>query len=129
MKNHFKIIALSVIAFGLMTSAASARGWDDRHHYKHSHYHRSSPSYSNFSINFGTPVYRHRYAEPRYYPVVYHQPVVIQQPAIQQISFSNPYDEGNYCREYQAVSIIAGRRQSTYGTACMQPDGSWQIRN
>lgn len=36
---------------------------------------------------------------------------------------------GRYCREYQAVSTVAGRRQQTYGTACMQPDGSWEIVN
>jgi surface antigen len=37
--------------------------------------------------------------------------------------------EGRYCREYQAVSTVAGRKQQTYGTACMQPDGSWEIVN
>lgn len=37
--------------------------------------------------------------------------------------------EGRYCREYQAVSTVAGRQQQTYGTACMQPDGSWEIVN
>lgn len=36
---------------------------------------------------------------------------------------------GRYCREYQAISTVAGRQQQTYGTACMQPDGSWQIVN
>ncbi len=36
---------------------------------------------------------------------------------------------GRYCREYQAVSTVAGRNQQTYGTACMQPDGSWEIVN
>ncbi|MGE0754996.1 MAG: glycine zipper 2TM domain-containing protein [Alphaproteobacteria bacterium] len=37
--------------------------------------------------------------------------------------------QGRYCREYQAVSTVAGRQQQTYGTACMQPDGSWQVVN
>jgi surface antigen len=36
---------------------------------------------------------------------------------------------GRYCREYQAVSTVAGRQQQTYGTACMQPDGSWEVVN
>lgn len=35
--------------------------------------------------------------------------------------------EGRYCREYQNVSSIGGSRKETYGTACMQPDGSWEI--
>ena len=35
--------------------------------------------------------------------------------------------DGRYCREYTSQSIIGGRQQQTYGTACRQPDGSWQI--
>jgi surface antigen len=35
--------------------------------------------------------------------------------------------EGNeYCREYRTVAIIAGKKQQIYGTACRQPDGSWE---
>lgn len=39
------------------------------------------------------------------------------------------YDAGNgrYCREYTSDAIIGGRKQQTYGTACRQDDGSWQI--
>lgn len=36
-------------------------------------------------------------------------------------------DEGRYCREYQSYATVGGRRSETYGTACMQPDGSWEI--
>lgn len=35
--------------------------------------------------------------------------------------------EGRYCREYTSVAEIGGRAQSVYGTACRQPDGSWEI--
>lgn len=38
-------------------------------------------------------------------------------------------DEGRYCREYQSSATVGGRRSETYGTACMQPDGSWEIVN
>ncbi|MFV3127889.1 glycine zipper 2TM domain-containing protein [Niveispirillum sp. KHB5.9] len=34
---------------------------------------------------------------------------------------------GRYCREYTSQAQIGGRTQSTYGTACRQPDGSWEI--
>jgi surface antigen len=34
----------------------------------------------------------------------------------------------SYCREYLADALIGGRRQQVYGTACRQPDGSWQRR-
>lgn len=35
--------------------------------------------------------------------------------------------EGRYCREYQAMAVVGGRQQQTYGTACRMPDGQWQI--
>jgi len=34
-----------------------------------------------------------------------------------------------YCREYRSVAMIAGKRQQMYGTACRQPDGTWQVQN
>jgi surface antigen len=35
--------------------------------------------------------------------------------------------QGNqYCREYRSVAYIGGKKQQVYGTACRQPDGSWQ---
>lgn len=35
--------------------------------------------------------------------------------------------DGRYCREYTATAGVNGRNQQTYGRACRQPDGSWQI--
>lgn len=34
---------------------------------------------------------------------------------------------GRYCREYTSRAEIGGRAQSVHGTACRQPDGSWEI--
>lgn len=36
---------------------------------------------------------------------------------------------GRYCREYQTVGMIGGRQQNLYGTACLQPDGSWAFND
>lgn len=36
---------------------------------------------------------------------------------------------GRYCREYQTTATIGGRPQQVYGTACRQPDGSWEHMN
>lgn len=33
---------------------------------------------------------------------------------------------GTTCRDYQASAMIDGRWQQIHGTACLQPDGSWQ---
>ncbi len=35
--------------------------------------------------------------------------------------------DGRYCREYTGTSVVDGRTQQTYGRACRQPDGSWQL--
>jgi surface antigen len=34
---------------------------------------------------------------------------------------------GQYCREFEQTVTIEGKRQSGYGTACRQPDGTWKI--
>jgi surface antigen len=36
---------------------------------------------------------------------------------------------GQYCREYRQEIIVGGEKQQAYGTACRQPDGSWQIQS
>jgi surface antigen len=36
---------------------------------------------------------------------------------------------GRYCREYNQTVYIGGRAESAHGTACRQPDGSWEIVN
>lgn len=40
-------------------------------------------------------------------------------------TFQNPQNQ--YCREFQQTIVVGGRTQQGYGTACRQPDGSWQI--
>lgn len=36
---------------------------------------------------------------------------------------------GAYCREFQQTITVGGKTEQGYGTACRQPDGSWQIAN
>ncbi|MDP1626854.1 RT0821/Lpp0805 family surface protein [Parvibaculum sp.] len=50
-----------------------------------------------------------------------HYGTVTPQPAYQQA--------GLQCREYSQTVYIDGKSQQAYGTACRQPDGSWQIKN
>ncbi len=35
---------------------------------------------------------------------------------------------GNQCREFQQEVTIGGETEQAYGTACLQPDGSWKIQ-
>ncbi|HUT39948.1 MAG TPA: hypothetical protein VM011_01290 [Gammaproteobacteria bacterium] len=34
---------------------------------------------------------------------------------------------GRYCREFQQNVSIGGQREQAYGTACRNPDGSWEV--
>ena len=36
---------------------------------------------------------------------------------------------GGPCRDYTIDAVVAGKQDKIFGTACRQPDGSWQIRN
>lgn len=42
---------------------------------------------------------------------------------------SNYYQNqsGQYCREFNQTVNVGGKMEKAYGTACRQPDGSWQI--
>lgn len=33
------------------------------------------------------------------------------------------------CRDYVIDAVVAGKKDKVVGTACRQPDGSWQVRN
>ena len=37
--------------------------------------------------------------------------------------------DGRQCREFQQDVTIGGEKTEAYGTACMQPDGSWEVVN
>ncbi len=58
-------------------------------------------------------------------PSVYQPPAdFVSMPATQT---SPTYQRnGQYCREYQSNVSVGGQPQSSYGTACLQPDGSWR---
>lgn len=36
-------------------------------------------------------------------------------------------ESGQTCREYQSTIMVGGRKQHAYGTACLQPDGTWRV--
>ena len=36
---------------------------------------------------------------------------------------------GQYCRQYNQTIVIGGEPQQAYGTACRQPDGTWQVQS
>jgi surface antigen len=53
------------------------------------------------------------------------------QAPVQAVPASDVYQtqSGQYCREYQSQANIGGQMTYGYGTACLQPDGSWRVAN
>ena len=52
-------------------------------------------------------------------------------PTVSATPVSPPYRAANglMCRKYQSTVSVNGKSQNRYGTACLQPDGSWRIAN
>ena len=62
-----------------------------------------------------------------------HQPVKWQNPNNGHSGATVPTktyysNSGTPCREFETSIIIGGKRESAYGTACRQSDGSWKIK-
>ena len=63
------------------------------------------------------------YAPP---PVVYAPPPVIYAPAPAPAAYA-PAPASQTCRQFQSTIQVDGKPQQSYGTACLQPDGTWRI--
>jgi surface antigen len=81
--------------------------WNNGHHYGH-HKKKWKKNHHNY--------YRNTYYQPEH---TYYQTQVIE------VSDSQPEQ---YCREFNQGITVGGKVQAGYGTACLQPDGSWQIQ-
>jgi surface antigen len=69
----------------------------------------------------------HRHHQPQQQPYYLQAPVTqIAPPTFVQPVTSAPAQQ-SVCREYTAEAMIAGEVQPVFGTACLQPDGSWRI--
>jgi hypothetical protein len=84
-----------------------------------------------FSLSFGFPIYDYGYAEP-YAPYpdapAYAYPPYDEAPVYEEPYGYSPYGaDRDYCREFQTTVVIDGRPERAFGTACLQPDGSWAV--
>jgi len=85
-----------------------------------------------FGVPLAGPAYypppAYYYPPPAYYyppPVYYAPPPAAYAPPPQ--TYGQNEQTQQTCREHQSTTTIDGRPQQTYGTACLQPDGTWQI--
>ncbi len=121
MRRFLILVSLAAVAVIALAVPASA-DWRHRHHH-----------HGRVYVDVPGPYYYYsgyRYYAPHYAPrtVVLSQPVYAAPPAGAVIREGRD-SAGNYCREYQSSTTIDGRPVPTYGTACLRPDGAWQIIN
>lgn len=150
LKSRYLLIA--VIAFSLvMPGLASADRYKHGHKYGHgqnkhyrqgnrhqgyegsskniNHYYKHDNSSEKLLIGLvvggivgyaiNNAQHRKVYSSPDHYPT--------QQPSV--YPTSSPQYSNNSClqeREYQTTVVVGGRNVPAYGTACLQPDGSWR---
>jgi hypothetical protein len=84
-----------------------------------------------FPLVAGPPAYYYPPPPPAYYypPPAYYPPPPAYSgyPASPPMASAAPAQPGGTCREYQTTTMIGGVPQRAYGTACLQPDGTWRI--
>ncbi|MBI1273968.1 MAG: glycine zipper 2TM domain-containing protein [Alphaproteobacteria bacterium] len=120
-----KVIATSVGVFaGGLVGSSVGRSLDRA---DHTYYRGQTTSY--YAPQRHRAHYRPNYVAPAYHTtqVIYvpqPQPVYVQQGYVSPTS-----SNGSYCREYTSSVQIGNQLRESYGTACMQPDGSWQIND
>ncbi len=76
---------------------------------------------------YAAPYYPSSYeTSPDYYYAPRYVPTYVAPPDPPPTTYiSRTYD--TYCREYSQTVRIGNTSQESYGTACLQPDGSWKI--
>ena len=110
-------VGVFVLGAALMAAAPAKAG--DHHH-------------SSFFFGFGVPLGGYYgpayYGPPAYaYPPGYaYGPYYAPPPAPQ---YQAQDQAQAYCREFQTTIVVDGQPQDAHGTACQQPDGSWQVVN
>lgn len=140
---RFWLGVLGVAALGAFTlPAASAKadsfafGYSSGsypRHYNNRHYHHRQPGYGvRYVYVAPPPAYyypppppRVVYVTPPPPPVYYNAPPVAYQ--AQTLPGGPLAGSQPQCREYQSTAVVNGQQVASYGTACLQADGSWRI--
>ena len=124
----YVILALAILAAGLVLSPDSYAG--GRHHGHWRGHHHGGDSF-HLGLGFVFPIYSYGYPyyppPPAYYPV----PARLPPPAVtpEQHAYTASDEKPEYCREYTKEVVVDGKEQVAFGTACRQQDGRWRIMN
>ena len=130
---------LGVVALGAITLPAApakadsfAFGYSSGYYPRHHSHHHHGGYGMNYVYVAPPPVYyypppppRVVYVNPPPPPVYYSAPPAAYQ--AQALTGGPLTGSQPQCREYQSTAVVNGQPVASYGTACLQADGSWQI--
>lgn len=130
------VMGLALGSAGVIPKPAQADGFHLGHgaKYHRPHYRHWGPHHSDRRRHYHTG-YSHYPPPPRVVYVTPPSPPVVYgyaaPPPLAAVPTSPVHRaaNGRYCREYQADIRVDGVPQPSYGTACLQPDGSWRVAN
>ena len=135
--NQFGHGAGRIAATGLGAFTGAIVGNSIGQSYDRSAYYGYGGGYSGYGY---APYYAPAYYQPTYVAppapqVVYVQPQVVDYREREPASVEGGYigedtsgGSSRYCREFTQHIRIDGKIQESYGTACLRPDGTWQIQ-
>lgn len=131
--------ALADGAFSLRVES-SDRGWHHGHDHGWRHKGRWGHDYEWRRGHYDYPHYRAFPVYPPHIttyiappPIVYaprpSTTIIMTAPALPADQASPTYidESGQTCREYQSTIFVGDQQQQAYGTACLQPDGTWRV--
>lgn len=130
MRILFKTVLFAAILMALVPpahadSVSFSFGSGSGHRYKHGHgyghghgHHYAPPRHYGYYAPPRPIVWRRGFTTYTHYPQYVYVPVIVK---------ADAREEPGYCREYQAAATVGGKKQPSYGKACLQPDGSWKI--
>lgn len=111
---------LAATAAGTLLGYGLGSSMSDAGRRQHDHHRR--PSYGHAHPPYG-------YQQQSYFPSAQYAPppAVYYAPPPQVTYYPSQRANDGYCREFTSTAVVGGVPQQVYGTACEQPDGSWQI--
>lgn len=132
-KGKGNIVAIAV---GTLLGAGVGNSVGKSIDHSNNSYHKTAsynpyPAAANYHVNPypANPVYGQTdYVVPNYQHVAYTpQPAYAYNSTVTTVNTNVAAEP--YCREFIQTITVGGRTQDSYGKACRQPDGAWELQN
>ncbi len=69
------------------------------------------------------------YSAPLNQPINWNNPQSGHSGSVTPIREGRQASSGGLCRQYKQTIVVDGQAETAYGTACQNPDGTWQLQN